>query len=861
MAKLKKRLNHEQRKNLTSKQKVAKLTPDEIRSLNHSASVSKSGSVRSINISAQHGAKSTGSGSTPPLTPDNQFLSHQLPPQRQSSLSNLPTPPQSPSRERRGSNSSGRHMHAPKPISHHLQATHPNNNVVAASRSPSANSYRGVETYRGPEITRTGSLTTLQRPSQQIVSNPLSQFSRPRQSTLTTSPTRSRSDSRGNDESIGVPSIIDHRQLAAEALTSQGPSRGESPVRASDSPVSFQDRKMPGLIRIRSKEQVNATDPGTKTLSDNTAQSEHANPGNADPSEAGKHKSWRKTLTGGFEKDPTPLKKETRRRTLMAPTNGYCIHAINYADVKAGNAPEMRDSLKDELPSSKTSIFRDEDNPSDADTLYGQHPAVRPFSLDGKGDASNDGPASIPKGKQREDLTPDAETDSISAKSSVPSYSRCTCCGRVQKQGGFDSELSPVLENENLRTNFNFEAVNTGLNPPRRSSSIRDGPRKYTPIIPMEVGNTTKQARIQPVPSRPASTISAPLVTAAKRTGVTVTKQGDVIGPGSTPLAIMPRKRTDPRLSRFGSLHARIDDKTEDANAQEQASQENLVSTPQLSRFASLHGMRNTAQSNTTDPTAQQPSPNQSAYQTQQVRHYSLPNRNDYRPVRSSRLASYNDNTATTPAEELTQKLPGAFSPPLLEKPLHDSPTSQTPQEANSSEESLPSDDGPMVDLSSFDGSFVDSSLARSATIGKSASPYNPVLSTNNTRPQIEANTSRVLDPAPPRSASMASYTSDDHPVIGQAISAPVPVLSTPTRSAVANFSRPSSRNGRPNSTITTTTVVRIIPSAPLSNSSSTKSVNGGPMKLGDWVLPESPRVASSESSSLREGATAEVAT
>lgn len=851
MVKLKKRLNNDQRVSLTSKRKVAKLTPDEIRSLNHSASVSKSGSIYSINVSAQHGTSPTVSGSTPPLTPDNQSLSHQLPPQRRSSVSNLPSPPQSPSRERRGSNSSGRHIHAPRPVSH-VQAAHLTNNGVGVPRSPSANSYRGVETYRGPEMTRSGSLTTLQRPQQQIVANPLSQFSRPRQSTLTTSPTRSRSGSRGDEETIGIPSIVNQRRPSREPAISQLPSREQSPVRVSDSPVSFEERKMPGLIRIRSKEQINASKPVKDASMEDPERAVQvkSNDTDTDQSEtASKHKSWRRTLTGSFDKEPTPLKKEARRRTLMAPKNGYCLHAINYADVKPGNAPEMRNSLRDELPSTKTSVFKGEQNAADAGTEYGQHPAVRPFSIDGNASAGEDASAPSLKGKQREDAGSDAETDALSVNSSVPSYSRCSCCGRIQKQGGFDSDLSPVLENENLRTNFNFEAEKTGPNPRRRSSSIQDGPRRYTPIIPMEVGNTTKQARIDPMPTRPASIASAPPA-AAKMVGVAINKPGDVIGPGSTPLAIMPRKRTDPRLSRFGSLHARLDDfKKDDSTQEKQPKEETPAPPPQLTRFGSLYGQRNSS-STTPEPQAQAAPQNQSAYQAQQVRHYSLPIHNDYRPVRSSRLASYDGNT-TTPAEELTRQLPGAFplptASPVFEKPLQDSPRSQEP-EMNISDDSLPIEGEPVYDLSSFDGSFVDNSISRSATIAKVASPHivHNVSSTSS-RPQVEANTSRVMAPAPAKiDITPVSYSAEDHSGIGQAITTPTPGSAQatsnihPSTSDSSNLSRPS------------TTVVRIIPSAPLSATSSVSSATGGPLKLGDWVLPESPRPGS-DNTSIRD--------
>ena len=310
MAKLKKSLNQEQRRSLRSQHIVAKLTPAEIRSLNHSASVSKSGSIRSADSQSIRRLAS----STPPLTPE--YLSSQqsqvIQTPRRSSRE-LPTPPISPDRERQGSNSGSPHIYAPKPISH-AQAVHLAN-AHSHARPPSATSYRGVATYRASEITRTSSLTTS---SQQIVSNPLSQFSRPRQSTLTSSPQRAGSEQRGGEDSVVSPVAMQQRHQSLGS-TNHAPSRDHSPIRPSDSPVSIEGGKTPELVNAdrSGNEQVPIVHVTPSVKPD-----ERYNAASEPPK---KQKSnWRRTFTGGTDSEPevAQLRKEHRRRTLMHPGQG-----------------------------------------------------------------------------------------------------------------------------------------------------------------------------------------------------------------------------------------------------------------------------------------------------------------------------------------------------------------------------------------------------------------------------------------------------------------------------------------------------------------------------------------------------------
>jgi hypothetical protein len=172
-------------------------------------------------------------------------------------------------------------------------------------------------------------------------------------------------------------------------------------------------------------------------------------------------------LFGGDKLHESPEKKlkKTRRRTLSLPKN----------EDAAG--PEKEDSAP-AVPSG--------DAPAGDATAengdFSAHPAVRPICL------------TIPdgsKGKEKENA-------------SAPVYSRCACCGRLKRPHGFNSELSPVLENENLRTNFSFEIERTSGSSGRRSSDAsRD---KFIPIIPMQVGeNETRQASIEPYNGPPES--------------------------------------------------------------------------------------------------------------------------------------------------------------------------------------------------------------------------------------------------------------------------------------------------------------------------------------------------------------------
>ncbi|KAJ9652649.1 hypothetical protein H2198_008129 [Neophaeococcomyces mojaviensis] len=868
MAKLQKQLRHDQKKSLMSKHKVAKLTPAEIRSLNYSATVSKSGSVRSVDHSSAH----TLASGTPPLTPDNVSVSYDSRSRRKPNTgSDLPTPSTSPARERRGSNASNRIIYAPKPLSHAQAAAF--SNAVGPSRPPSQTSYRGVATYRGPEMTRSGSLTMLQRPSPQIVANPLSNFSRPRQSTLLSSPEKVNATEKVGEDNIisPVPIKSRHQSLGAVSRTT---SRQHSPVRPSDSPVSVDGGRMP-------EKKVTKDEPGDEedSVMDGAPKVAPEVPNDHASEPSLKQKlNWRKTLTGSLETDSekVPLRKEYKRRTLMSPKQGYCLHAIHYADTKPGEPPQLRGTLKDELPSNRTSIFKEGDNAkAAADTGFGQHPAVRPLSTDLERSSvviPDSSTSSSKKGKEREiesDSVADTDTTSLS---SVPTYMRCDCCGRVQKPGGFASELSPVLENENLRTNFDFEVERQQPNHRRRSSSFNSGRPRFVPILPMEVGNETKQARIAE-PNRSSVYSNTPSVAEsapARMVGVAINKPGDVIASSSMPLAIMPQPKGAPKFTRFASLHVRKEDKDENEEIKQEPVQN--LPPPQLSRFGSLYGLRDQAViSQELQPQRQSHVQQMSAYQAQQARtgSFGQVNGNGYLSSPNSSHLSvatmrsklsqeiYPDNGWPLPNSGQTSPTNGATQAPsssrvqvMAEKGLDDTsaPSRNVAQEIISSPRyEMPEDeDELMVDLSSFDGSFVHGSLTRSATVLRDGTP--PTTSYGQKQKQVNSASppqpTRINTNVPSTNSPTSAYTSVTLPSSAQ--TQPDSFTTTPSTSMASTTSL-ASVNGDFVARTTTTTVVRILPSsANISASASPISTTSkGQLKLGDWVLPDSPKIGS----------------
>lgn len=368
-------------------------------------------------------------------------------------------------------------------------------------------------------------MNMLQRPSPTIVSNPLSNFSRPRQSMFSSSPERCRHDSQ--DMPYERTHSFQNSRANSMPNVSAPSSRPVSPPRVSDSPVSMladDTEKFPAFDPddphnqpkdLSEDEEIQARDM-TQQLNIQTSHQPPERPVSpvSKPREVEQPESPKKdkgkrftigtTLFGGdksasgenTDKAAAKLKK-TRRRTLSF--------------TKGGEADQ-------------TSPKSDEGNTVDGGALengdYATHPAIRPLSL------------VIPsedKGKGKE-------------IQSTPVYARCACCGKIKKPPGYTNELSPVLENENLRTNFSFEVERTSDSTGRRSSDASRG--KFTPIIPMAVSATeTRQASIEPYTSPTGSS--------------TNNNNND----HKSSLTSSPRKSKKyldpPKFVRFASLHGR----------------------------------------------------------------------------------------------------------------------------------------------------------------------------------------------------------------------------------------------------------------------------------------------------------------
>lgn len=568
---------------LMSPYHAAKLTPAEIRSLHNGHLLPTS---RSSSLSTAYTRSSLRQQRTLSRHAEDAAL------HRRSSSSQRPTTP--PAHQRRPS----------------TQSIHIHNHVRPLVVAPptTAMSYRGIATYRGPEITPSESLTMLHHPTQQILTNPLSAFSRPRQSITT------RSDSLSSTPPRTTSWVIENRNREP-SMASRTSSTHQSPMPRSHSPVSLDDD-------VRAMTAATATGALHAGGVDRTPlpppqpdeQSQRAYRGDINDSDpASKQKlGWRRALTGSSEPgdDVVALRKEYRRRTLMLPASQKsCLHAIHYDDTRPGPPPSMKDSLKDDLPSTKTSVFRGASSHKPQPSgEFDQHPAVRPL-VDDADDVMDEtaSTASHDKGKLQVAGGP---TDVEDDDNAVPTYGRCSCCGRVQRPGD-PNEFDPVIENENLRTNFNLEATRDSMDFRRQSTSHGSVRARYTPIIPMEVGRKIRQARIEPPPSKRMSTAQPPPVPAV----VIKNKAGDVIASHSTPLAIMPRTRMDPRLVRFGSLNISREERDRLLGQAEEPALESSTAQTPVKRFGSLHGRQNSDLD-----TLSKQSTRQSAYQVQQSR-------------------------------------------------------------------------------------------------------------------------------------------------------------------------------------------------------------------------------------------------
>ncbi|KIX99780.1 uncharacterized protein Z520_04416 [Fonsecaea multimorphosa CBS 102226] len=560
MAKLQKTLKQRQRHAARISTNVTKLTPAEIRSLNNGALASKTGSQSSSKSTSTQSRSRRSTNATPPATPDELpaygAQTHRNSVSRNNSV-NIPTPPHTPNTHRRSSQSSthghhyGHHVvhghangviHAPRPRGSAQAAFMYANGLSSRPSSSGSSSYRGLPTYRGPEVTRTGSLTMLQHPSQKIVSNPLSYFSRPRQSQVSTSPEHGKHDS----PEISIYRAQSLRNVPSDSVpnVSAPSSRPVSPPRVTDSPVSMivdGTEKFPVLDpaddphnqpKVQLDEEIAPNEPNVENVD---TQPKHVTDPPIEPAKQ----------TTPLE-SPKKEKEKQKRFTIHAALFGgdKCNHegTENVKKLKKGRRRTLSFGKNNEAekPEDKTAMPAEavDEVKVDGATIeteeFSTHPAVRPLSL------------IIPsefKGKEKEIVCP-------------PVYARCACCGKMKRPSGYGGELSPVLENENLRTNFSFEIERTSGSSERRSSDASR--HKFIPIIPMEVGeNETRQATIEPYTGPSKSPAEHDQIPQMDMNIASSSPVKQPIGQLSSSPRRMKRLSAPSRFTRFASLHGR----------------------------------------------------------------------------------------------------------------------------------------------------------------------------------------------------------------------------------------------------------------------------------------------------------------
>ncbi|RMZ86533.1 hypothetical protein DV736_g6240, partial [Chaetothyriales sp. CBS 134916] len=550
MAKLRKSLKQRQRRAMKMREQVTKLTPSEIRALN--STVASSGE----SLSRQGSTSSQRRHATPPDSPtDDQAR------QSRTSTSCLPTPPQSPKPQLPGSRSSLNLGHQPLQGYVHHSRPHEtkrsdmlNANGFSTRRwsnaSASSASIRSLPMYRGHEMTHAGSMNMLRRPSLDIVNNPLSMFSRPRQAIVNSAPDPRRTfpdldpweaqvmlDSAEAEEREAMRHEIEQLRISrtvspvsmeevktpdAErfpfiepeggAEESQG-QVGVSPIKSVGYPV-VQPRQTPASLQPES--EAGSIRPAAV----------------ADKTEDVRRKTHRKrfSLHSVFseKKDSIPavVDKRRRRRTVAfnEPTDTITSLGKYGADAVVGEK---------QAPS-----------PGSSDGEMTPHPAVRPHSIASLSEVSSSTAGSCEHTNGHVNVfAPTVEKIKALTPLSIPKtpavYGRCKCCGKLKRPATFSAELSPVLENENLRTNFSFEIERS------RASLDSTTSKRYTPIIPIEVLDNSGEGGVKMV----QASIEPPL----KRDEPESPLKQDVLEP--RPGSRSRRESEEARLVRFASLH------------------------------------------------------------------------------------------------------------------------------------------------------------------------------------------------------------------------------------------------------------------------------------------------------------------
>lgn len=459
--------------------------------------------------------------------------------------------------------------------------------------------------YRGREVTQTGNKIMLQRPQQEIVTHPLSMFSRPRQSQLqaSTSPDKFKRDFAEMDV-YQADALLSASPEESNVSPSVTPAKGaESPVsieEAPKAPVPTSPRIAAGLPtngnvaekrqpvskpttdaaqytrpkeavplqkpaatlekQIKRQEPVIECAPPTAPAS-HTAEARPEVPASLPTSEPTVAASADRTASL-LPQQETPVEsavqdtKAAEKKKKRFTFNMFDKKTTEDKDI-AGKKQRRRtlsftkspDIATGPIPAAKP------DEPSvshDATEAPIPHPAVRPLGDEVEGEA---GPSTAPRSKPT-DLPP----------LSVPTehtYGRCACCGRIRKPHGQGNELSPVLENENIRMNFEIESKRASL----------DQNRKHVAIMPMAIPDKDDTGSIR--------TVQASIEPRSASTDTTT-----------------PRTSTDTRHANASMVSVSTAQTTPtDATAGERASiirkmKRHTISESGIVRFGSLHGKR-----------------------------------------------------------------------------------------------------------------------------------------------------------------------------------------------------------------------------------------------------------------------------
>lgn len=437
----------------------------------------------------------------------------------------------------------------------------------------------------------------LQRPAREIVTNPLSMYSRPRQSLLNSSSDRQRSDSFSEMDPYQAQVMLG----GEEDETKQSSSNGEhTPQSVVDSPLpidghqgelerfpaaeappaaEMEDTKPSAnqqpskyITALRSSQQQNAamiaadTEP-TRQASD----SEKIVVPEQQPAKNKKRFSFHQVFDHK-DKEAKVVKKKDRRRTVS-----FTKSTKDAESSHGETANEYQEN--DGLLHGHSSDSDGQDFPT--------NPAVRPLSSEGPyGSSDKDGRRSM----SLDDISSIRNSSDSKGKSTQtgltpistqprPVYGRCACCGKLRRPAGFASELSPVFENENLRTNFSFEAERSKGPMHTRNSADK---KRYTAIIPMEVRDEsdetgsirTVQASIAPYDPHVRSD--------SRMSG----SQASVAMSGASGVENKKKRRSesssDTRVVRFASLHAKKEETPSCEKLEDDSDNEDVIeeSTP-----------------------------------------------------------------------------------------------------------------------------------------------------------------------------------------------------------------------------------------------------------------------------------------